>query len=726
MMDNGVQTLNFIVGVESSILPILTGNAEDPAVYMIDPSLPKGLSLDEKTGRIFGNPESTGSLLFVITARKGDLSKDVFLKIIILDKIKDITYGTDSFVLIQNNSVSLFPVLSGLGSSPNLWEILPQPPKGLNFNKTTGVISGVAIESIPETKFKVTGSSKTTAFQSTEFSIKIKVSPPKEVTFNSGKKLIFLKMKYAEYIPNLVGGIPEEYTIQPALSMGLDLNKSTGIISGVVPITNNSEDIEYTITASNSEGRSETKVLISIKAEMERFRYSDFNASNPFAPDMYSESGTLQVVSLSPNFDGDEPDYYYISPDLPSGIVLNEKTGVISTSIISPPRESLNVIYKITAKTEYGLQETSVKIFLPEKINRIYYKLENSNEYVIALKTNPFLWFMKSKDGLSVPINNDEYLFILKSNENWNSKFTPIVDFGGSPTKFRISPDLPKEYTFNTKTGEISGNPGTNKYESIHTISAQNAMGVLQIGIKLVVGSIPKVTYPGEGSLPAIVLLGYPMKVIPENWGSKYPLESCEIIPPLLNNLSLDPANGVIEGNVSSDVITTLDYDYQVKVKNSIGEGIGFIKIKPVFFDGLVQCIATVKNNLVYYGYAKGVSEWAGGLLRNNENNFAQIGNDRTPRCLGIEIIRFHWMYNVKSVEVGFYFELASRLPTTLNRIHFGSQSVDPNFLDFWGMPINLYNNGNQLWYNVKKGNSFSVLPIQPAPEDQTIQVIIY
>lgn len=144
--------------------------------------------------------------------------------------------------------------------SPNLTSIT-----GLNFNTSTGVISGTpTLVSDPGTSYTITA---TNAFGTSTVNLTVKVatgvaaptiSYSGTYTYQAGQTLT------SPITPTLGGGAPTSCTSSPALPTGLVLNATTCVISGTPTATANQQI--FTITASNSSGSASAPVNIGVTA----------------------------------------------------------------------------------------------------------------------------------------------------------------------------------------------------------------------------------------------------------------------------------------------------------------------------------------------------------------------------------------------------------------------------------------------------------------------------
>lgn len=221
------------VGVEFEFQVFATN---EPTAYS-SPDLPAGLSIASDTGLISGTPEAAGefqvTLLASNDAGKGDPAK-LLLFIIPGAEMPRVTSAThaigkvgDDFeyqILASSEDISSYQVEGTL-------------PRGLDFDPTTGLISGSPVEPIITSVYlSVSNDAGTSAPQ--PFTIKIDPSLEAPVITSSLRisGTVGEEMSYTIDATNM----PDERPLPPSaefdavgLPSGLGINTATGIISGV-------------------------------------------------------------------------------------------------------------------------------------------------------------------------------------------------------------------------------------------------------------------------------------------------------------------------------------------------------------------------------------------------------------------------------------------------------------------------------------------------------------
>ena len=155
-----------------------------------------------------------------------------------------------------------------------------------------------------------------------------------------------------------------------------------------------------------------------------------YNGSQPFPAVVGEAIALTPAVSWS-------IDRYVVSPELPTGLVLNSVTGVISGT---PTRASEAAIFAITAKYRGGLGTYSLVLSVTEPPRHLSYRSPANASVGIAL----------------VPLR-------------------PAID--GSVEHFSVTPVLPAGVELDNRSGLITGTPSGARALTPYTITASSQAG---------------------------------------------------------------------------------------------------------------------------------------------------------------------------------------------------------------------------------------------------------
>ena len=143
---------------------------------------------------------------------------------------------------------------------------------------------------------------------------------------------------------------------------------------------------------------------------------------------------------------------YSISPDLPSGLTLNQITGEISGT---PTELSTNTTYTITVRNSGGTNTTTITIEVLDQLPGLSYSPEN-------------LTLTKNQTSSDLPLN-------------------ATLTGSGAITSWAISPNLPSGLSFGTSNGTIWGTPTSLMTLKTFTIWANNSGGSVNATVNITV-----------------------------------------------------------------------------------------------------------------------------------------------------------------------------------------------------------------------------------------------
>ena len=170
------------------------------------------------------------------------------------------------------------------------WSITPALPTGLEFSTSTGVVSGTpSALSVNAVEYTVTATNSggDSTYEVTITVIDGRASPmsctltsllpcfaacltcflyavePSSLAYSAGTSVYTKGTAITDNSPTSAGGDVVSYAISPALPAGLELDTTTGVISGN-PSVLSTTATAYTVTATNSGGSTTARVTITV------------------------------------------------------------------------------------------------------------------------------------------------------------------------------------------------------------------------------------------------------------------------------------------------------------------------------------------------------------------------------------------------------------------------------------------------------------------------------
>ncbi|MGB2049090.1 MAG: putative Ig domain-containing protein [Candidatus Poseidoniaceae archaeon] len=293
----------------ATLQPNVTGGVV--ATWEIEPAPPVGLAFLD--GVLSGTPGLIqNKTQYTVWANNSGGSMMAYLNITVLDIVPEITYVPYNVTLTNDTSVlDMLPI--NLGGPPLTWDISPSLSAGLEFNQSTGQLTGTPTEVMAMRLYTVTASNSGGS-STTQINITVLDQVPM-IAYVPDEAVLLNDSSVLNLQPILTGGQVTSWSIAPNLSSGLMFDADNGTLYGVA--TQVQSRTMYTITATNDVGSMTVNVNITVE---------DLLYNMSLGP-LYLLNNT-EMVALEPEsvVNGST---FEIQPNLPQGLFFGANNGTV-------------------------------------------------------------------------------------------------------------------------------------------------------------------------------------------------------------------------------------------------------------------------------------------------------------------------------------------------------------------------------------------------------------
>src|SRR5882672_3512289 len=255
--------------------------------YGVVPALPAGLRLSTSTGVISGTPAAAAALTsYVVTASNAGGSATATLAIQVNSAPVPVAPGAPAGLSYSTNPAFYTAdveiqenVPTSTGGAPTSYSVSPALPAGLHLSTSaipligpaTGVISGTPTSAAATDTYTVTASNAAgTTTATLTITVNAADSTPAGLAYGAPAPVYAMGVAITPNVPSVsaTGAPATSYSVSPALPTGLNLDPSTGVVSGTPAAASSATappvTATYTVAASNGAGSTTAPLTITL------------------------------------------------------------------------------------------------------------------------------------------------------------------------------------------------------------------------------------------------------------------------------------------------------------------------------------------------------------------------------------------------------------------------------------------------------------------------------
>ena len=151
---NGSTPFPAVVGEAIALTPAASGTVDQ---YGVSPSLPSGLSIDERSGVISGTPtRASGPATYVVTATGAGVRVTFPLVLSVTEPPHGLTYVSPVNATV---GAALAPLSPSIAGSVDHYTVSPLLPPGIVLNGSSGILSGTPTQARSVAPYTITANS---------------------------------------------------------------------------------------------------------------------------------------------------------------------------------------------------------------------------------------------------------------------------------------------------------------------------------------------------------------------------------------------------------------------------------------------------------------------------------------------------------------------------------------------------------------------------------------
>jgi Putative Ig domain. len=344
--------------------------------------VPRGMSVDSRTGIVSGTPTGAGTSTVVVTATDGAMRTATLTYTIVNKGALDLTLAkpTNGINIGQNYTNLNKPTATNVGGTATY--TATGLPNGITLNTSTGALAGSPSDTIPNnTEFPVTvritddfdGEWKEINYTLT-VALPILPAPDQTAVYNLRHNEPF--ETDAPIFTNAIGGVTYSINGFAAGQGGLKVDANTGIISGTPVFVSSGSYPNYyppshftfvvnniTLTVTDSTGRTGTlKYVINTRRDL------TMTLANPIIAIDFDKAYTNINKPTVTNGGGT---LTFTATGLPDGLTINPSTGAISGTVPSgryQVGDTFNVVVTLTDAYDGDTTTVSYPLTLADQI----------------------------------------------------------------------------------------------------------------------------------------------------------------------------------------------------------------------------------------------------------------------------------------------------------------------------------------------------------------------